>query len=96
MRLTQRTLISSDNYLGEEGAKLLADALSVNTTITELSLKGNELGDVGIKAICEALAERSCGIKSLDLGNNRYLQYCHLLQLDLQFSACSVLLQSDS
>ena len=86
LRLTQRTLIFSDNYLGEEGAKLLADALSVNTTITELSLKGNELGDLGIKAICEALAERSCGIKSLDLGNNRYMQYCHLLQLDLQFS----------
>ena len=89
LRLTQRTLIFSDNYLGEAGAKLLADALSGNTTITELSLKGNELGDVGIKAICEALAERSCGIKSLDLGNNRYLQHWHLLRLDSQFSPCS-------
>lgn len=64
--------VCSDNYLGEEGAKLIADALLENTTITDLSLKGNDLGDTGVSHICEALLKRKCQIKSLDLGNNRW------------------------
>jgi Ran GTPase-activating protein (RanGAP) involved in mRNA processing and transport len=44
--------------------------LAVNTSLREISLKGNEMGDKGVKAICEALQGRSCELVALDLGNN--------------------------
>lgn len=43
------------------GAGVLAAALRKNTSIRELHIKGNELGDEGVKALCEALAERPAG-----------------------------------
>lgn len=64
-------LSCSDNYLGEEGAKILGKALENNELITDLALKGNDLGDAGISAICEALRKRKGRIRSLDLGNNK-------------------------
>ncbi len=48
----------TDNYLGEEGAMSLADALRANGSIRELHLKGNEMGDKGMAAVCEALLVR--------------------------------------
>lgn len=64
-------LFCSDNYLEEGGAKILAEALRENTILTELSLKGNDLGDAGVGHICEALLKRKCRIHALDLGNNK-------------------------
>ena len=61
----------SDNYIGGLGAAVLANALKKNETLRELSVKGNELGDEGIKAICGALIERKTRFKALDIGNNR-------------------------
>lgn len=61
----------SDNYLGERGAEILAEALSKNEHIQELSLKGNDVGDAGVQHICRALLKRKCQINKLDLGNNR-------------------------
>ena len=46
----------SDNYIGEAGAAALAAALASNTSLKTLLLKGNELGDAGVIAICDALA----------------------------------------
>jgi Ran GTPase-activating protein (RanGAP) involved in mRNA processing and transport len=80
----------SNNYLGEEGAGLLGDALKENVSLTELHLKGNALGDAGVGFICQALAQRQCRIKSLDLGNNEYASNCTLL---VRPSACQALLQ---
>lgn len=51
----------TDNYLGEEGALSLADALRANSSIKELHLKGNEMGDKGVAAVCEALLVRGRG-----------------------------------
>ena len=50
-----RSLNLNDNYVGEEGALALAEALAKNTAIRELQLKGNEMGDKGVKAICDAM-----------------------------------------
>jgi hypothetical protein len=47
--------------LGEVGALALAAALERNKSIRELNIKGNEVGDAGIKAICEALMVRGAG-----------------------------------
>ena len=56
------------------GIKALADALSVNASVTQLSLAGNKLEEEGTKAVCDAVKE-SKTLKELDLsggsrGNN--------------------------
>jgi NLR family CARD domain-containing protein 3 len=62
----------SDNYIGALGASTLANAIAKNSTLEELELKGNELGNEGVKAICGAFRSRKGGsVKALDLGNNR-------------------------
>ncbi len=38
------------------GAIVLANALKQNKGLRELHIKGNDIGDAGITAICEALA----------------------------------------
>ena len=81
----------SDNYLEEQGARILADALKENESIVQLSLKGNDLGDAGVGHICEVLLKRKCKIRKLDLGNNKYAskpsqtqcQACHTILVSL-------------
>ncbi len=48
-------LCCSDNYIGGMGASLFAQALKKNTSIEEFSIKGNEIGNEGLKALSEAL-----------------------------------------
>lgn len=36
-----------------------------------LAVQGNELGNEGVKAICQALLDRQSPISALDFGNNR-------------------------
>ena len=50
---------------------MLANALKKNESLRELFIKGNELGNEGIKAICQALRDRKVRFKALDVGNNR-------------------------
>ena len=40
------------------GASLFAQALKKNTSIEEFSIKGNEIGNEGLKALSEALIVR--------------------------------------
>jgi Ran GTPase-activating protein (RanGAP) involved in mRNA processing and transport len=49
------TLNLGGNDIGKEGAKLIAEALKINTTLTTLNLGGNEIGKPGAKLIAEAL-----------------------------------------
>ncbi|WP_215426232.1 hypothetical protein [Rickettsia tamurae] len=41
--------------IGDEGAKLIAEILKSNNTITKLDLRANKIGDVGAKALAEAV-----------------------------------------
>uniref|UniRef100_A0A452IPE4 Uncharacterized protein n=1 Tax=Gopherus agassizii TaxID=38772 RepID=A0A452IPE4_9SAUR len=50
----------------------LAAALSTNQSLTELELSGNELGDSGIKVLCEGLKHPSCKLQKLMVWD------CHL------------------
>ena len=61
----------SDNYIGALGAAVLANALKGNATLTGLHIKGNELGNEGVKALCEAFRARGARVTALDFGNNR-------------------------
>ena len=69
--MTEWTVWCSDNYVGGLGAAVLANALQQNTALQELYIKGNELGNEGVKALCGALAQREVPFKVLDVGNNR-------------------------
>ncbi len=61
----------SDNYVGGVGARVLANALQKNSALQELYIKGNDMGNEGIKALCGALSERETSFWVLDAGNNR-------------------------
>ncbi|XP_011270823.1 hypothetical protein CAOG_09090 [Capsaspora owczarzaki ATCC 30864] len=43
------------NRIGEAGAQAIAEALKMNTTLTQLDLQLNQIGDEGAQAIAEAL-----------------------------------------
>ena len=45
----------ANNGLGPEGAKILAEALHVNTSITKLNLCNNGIGKDGAVALAKAL-----------------------------------------
>ena len=64
----------AENDLGPQGAKILAEMLSVSSSVTSLNLAKNELvpsygpnkGDMtGIKAIADALGVSTCSLNSL-------------------------------
>ncbi|KAL0251524.1 hypothetical protein GEMRC1_000737 [Eukaryota sp. GEM-RC1] len=58
-----------DISIGDAGAKSLAEALKVNTTLVELDVKGNGILDEGAIALAEALKVNSTLIE-MDLGWN--------------------------
>ena len=49
----------SDNNIGVDDAKAIAEALKVNAVLTELHLYNNNLGDAGNKAVQDAVKGRS-------------------------------------
>jgi Ran GTPase-activating protein (RanGAP) involved in mRNA processing and transport len=55
--------------LGIDGAKALADALKVNSTITSINLSFNYVGDDGVKALGDALKVNSA-ITTINFSNN--------------------------
>jgi Ran GTPase-activating protein (RanGAP) involved in mRNA processing and transport len=52
------------------GAKHLSDVLCVNSTVVELDLCNNKIGDAGVEAIAKALCANSALVK-LDLSYNQ-------------------------
>ena len=57
------------NRISDHGAKLLADALKENDTLTVLDLSRNYISDAGCQFFCDALQENSA-IKVLNLIQN--------------------------
>ena len=49
----------------------MAEALGVNGSVTKILVGQNKLGEVGTKAICDALKTNTT-VKELDLSGDRY------------------------
>ncbi|KAJ1480930.1 hypothetical protein T484DRAFT_1809197 [Baffinella frigidus] len=56
----------TNNYIHADGAASLAQAVSVNTTLTELHLDWNPLGPVGVSHLADALRKNKA-LRSLNL-----------------------------
>jgi Ran GTPase-activating protein (RanGAP) involved in mRNA processing and transport len=65
--------LCSGNAIDVAGAKALAEALAVNTTLTSLTLSDNYIGVEGAKALAEALVQNKAlaelAIKGNELGD---------------------------
>jgi hypothetical protein len=55
----------SDNKTGDEGAKELAKALKVNTSLAEIYLSNNNIGVEGKRVLEEAGAVNGCSVDVL-------------------------------
>jgi Ran GTPase-activating protein (RanGAP) involved in mRNA processing and transport len=61
----------SQNVIGDEGCKLLANGLTSNCLLRVLDLSGNLLVDEGVVALADML-QSNCTLQSLDLSNNMF------------------------
>uniref|UniRef100_A0A8D0C4A9 Uncharacterized protein n=1 Tax=Salvator merianae TaxID=96440 RepID=A0A8D0C4A9_SALMN len=43
----------------------ICSVLSTNQSLRKLQLEGNELGDEGVKLLCEGLKHPKCGLKTI-------------------------------
>uniref|UniRef100_A0A4W3H348 Uncharacterized protein n=1 Tax=Callorhinchus milii TaxID=7868 RepID=A0A4W3H348_CALMI len=64
------------NNLTADCTEDLTSALSTNYSLTDLILNDNNLGDCGVKRLCEALRNPECKLKSLQLGINNLRADC--------------------
>uniref|UniRef100_A0A4W3IVJ9 Uncharacterized protein n=1 Tax=Callorhinchus milii TaxID=7868 RepID=A0A4W3IVJ9_CALMI len=55
------------NDLTADCTEDLASVISINLSMTELSLSRNKLGDSGVKRLCESLRNPKCKLQSLSL-----------------------------
>ena len=60
----------NNKHIGDEGAKVLADALRTNTSVERLYLWNTGIGDDGAKALAAVLASNA-SLKDISLGGNR-------------------------
>ncbi|XP_038656759.1 NACHT, LRR and PYD domains-containing protein 3-like isoform X1 [Scyliorhinus canicula] len=66
----------SNNSLTDSCAEDLVFALSTNRALTDLNLGNNNLGDLGVKLLSEALRNPDCKIQKLGLYNNALTDLC--------------------
>ena len=59
----------SNNYLNADAAKFLAEALHVNTSLTELNIRYNDIGKDGAVALAEAL-KANASMKKMNVLSN--------------------------
>ena len=66
-----KSLDLSGKKLGVASTIVIASLISVNSSLTELSIYGNCVGDEGVRAICEAIqSNKETKLASLNFGYN--------------------------
>eukprot|EP00435_Cladocopium_sp_Y103_P034956 s1385_g9.t1 len=68
--MTQESCSLSRHNLGDDGAKVVAEALKLNTSMKILTLSSNEIGDAGAQALFEALKVNST-LYLLEMNSNK-------------------------
>ncbi|XP_042202664.1 NACHT, LRR and PYD domains-containing protein 3-like, partial [Callorhinchus milii] len=71
-----RQLRLQGNDLTADCTEDLASVISINLSMTELSLSRNKLGDSGVKRLCESLRNPKCKLQSLRLEANNLTADC--------------------
>jgi Ran GTPase-activating protein (RanGAP) involved in mRNA processing and transport len=64
-------LLLNDNVITAEGAAMIANALYNNTTLEELNLWNNQVSDLGVQSLSQALLMNNSVLRSIGLGQNR-------------------------
>ncbi|QDQ25114.1 hypothetical protein FNU76_01385 [Chitinimonas arctica] len=59
-----------DNQIDDSSARVLAEAITCNTCLTQLDLRWNQIGDIGAQALADVIAGNTC-LAALYLGNNK-------------------------
>ncbi|XP_068800600.1 NACHT, LRR and PYD domains-containing protein 6 isoform X2 [Struthio camelus] len=62
--------------LTEVGCRALATVLRMNPNLTELHLGDNELGNAGVRQLCESLRDAACRVQILSLWQCRLTEAC--------------------
>ncbi len=66
-----KELYLGDNQIGPQGATMLANALSTNTTVTKIYLEGNQIGPTGAMAFIDILeTKQNTSLQNLYVDNN--------------------------
>ena len=101
-----KTLILDQNDIKEQGARALARALETNTTLENLHLYCNHLGDTGVELLFQALTRNpNCRLQEISLCANQitsfgvkkfapYLKYPRLKNLKRLFLSHNVVTNS--
>jgi Ran GTPase-activating protein (RanGAP) involved in mRNA processing and transport len=66
-----KTLNLSNNNIGDEGARYLAEVLKVKRTLIQLDLSGNQVTDGGVQLLAKALCYPTANLAKLYLNNNQ-------------------------
>jgi Ran GTPase-activating protein (RanGAP) involved in mRNA processing and transport len=64
-----------DGRIGVDGASAVRDMLLINTTLTELDVSRNNIGNMGVKLICEGL-ETNRGLVGIDMFDENVNEQC--------------------
>ena len=76
-------LYLQNNYISDDGANALGDALKTNFTLRELSLHNNNIKDDGAIALTESL-KRNHGLENLFLNKNEITKKSHFYITNVQ------------
>jgi hypothetical protein len=69
---TLRAISISSVGLRDAGFTTLAASLAANTTITELNIRHNPLGDDSIEMLCDVMKGERCALSCLEIGSNAF------------------------
>ncbi|XP_012590117.1 PREDICTED: NACHT, LRR and PYD domains-containing protein 4 [Condylura cristata] len=70
------SLVVSRCFLTTDGCQDLAALLTSSQTLTDLQMGRNDVGDVGVATLCEALAHPDCRLEQLGLGHCQLTSAC--------------------
>ena len=69
---TLRAISISSIGLRDSGFVILAAALATNSTVSEMNIRHNPLGDDSIELLCDIMKAEQCAFSCLEIGSNAF------------------------